>query len=66
MSPVSLKSSMVVSSVMLAAGCSPRAASTASALASSVPPMQNPSVFTLSAPVIASATSIALSTPCSR
>ena len=40
---------------MLAAGCSPRAASTASALASSVPPMQKPSVFTLSAPVISCA-----------
>ena len=55
---------MVVIRVMLAAGCSPRAASTASPLASSTPPMQNPSVFTLSAPVIARATSIALITPC--
>ena len=45
---------------MLAAGCSPRAARTASALASSVPPMQNPSVFALSALVIASAASIAV------
>ena len=44
---------------MLAAGCSPRAAS-ASALASSVPPMQKPSVFTWSALVIASATSMRL------
>ena len=34
--------------VTLAAGCSPRAARTARALASSVPPMQKPSAFTLS------------------
>ncbi len=50
---------------MLAAGCSPRAARTASALASRVPPMQKPRVLTLSALVIACATSIARSTPCS-
>jgi hypothetical protein len=66
MSPVSLKSSIDVSSVMLAALCSPRAARAARALASNVPPMQNPSVLALSASVMASAASIAASTPCSR
>jgi hypothetical protein len=50
---------------MLAAGCSSRAARTASALASSVPPMQKPSVLTWSAFVISRATSIAFNTPCS-
>ena len=65
-SPVSLKSSSVVIRVMLAAGRSPRAASTASPLASSTPPMQNPSVFTWSARVIARDTSIALITPSAR
>ena len=43
--PVSVKSSNVVSSVMLAAGFSPRAASTASAVARMVPPTQKPSVL---------------------
>src|SRR5664279_2636310 len=65
-SPVSEKSSMVVRRVMLAAGCSSRAASTARALASSVPPTQKPRVFTLSALVIVCATSSARITPCSR
>jgi hypothetical protein len=50
---------------MLAAGCSPRAAHTASALASRVPPTQKPSVFAWFASVIASAASSAVSTPCS-
>ena len=46
--PVSEKSSIVVSSVIDAAGSSPRAAATASAVDSSVPPMQKPSVLTCS------------------
>jgi hypothetical protein len=44
--PVSAKSSRVVSSDRLAAGCSPRAASTASAVAAMVPPTQKPNTFT--------------------
>jgi hypothetical protein len=64
-SPVSEKSSIAVSRVTLAAGFSPRAAATASALASSVPPMQKPSVPTLSAWAMLRETSSARSTPCS-
>ena len=43
-----------------------RAASTASAHASSVPPTQNPSVLTVRLPVTAFATPIAAITPSSR
>jgi hypothetical protein len=49
-SPVSEKSSIVVSSVMLATGSSSCAFITASAEASSVPPTQKPSVFACSTP----------------
>ena len=66
MSPGSLKSSIVASSVRLATLRSPRAASTASALASSVPPTQKPSAFTVLLPLTALATSIAASTPSAR
>ena len=61
--PVSSKSSKVVSKVRLAAGCSPRAASTASAVATMVPPTQKPKALTLSLPEIARATSIASIAP---
>ncbi len=63
--PVWLKSSSVVSRVMLAAGCSPRAASAASAVARMVPPMQKPSVFTFSLPEISCTTRSAWIGPCS-
>ncbi|MNQ73787.1 hypothetical protein D3C85_885300 [compost metagenome] len=62
-SPVSEKSSIAVSSVTLAAGFSPHAAATASALPSSVPPMQKPSVFTLSLRAMPRATASACNTP---
>ena len=58
--PVSLKSSSVVSSVIECAGCSPRAASTASAVLRMVPPTQKPKVFIVSARVILRTTSMAL------
>ena len=45
--PLSLKSSSVVSSVVLATGCAPRAASTASAVVSMVPPTQKPRALML-------------------
>ena len=51
---------------MLDAFPSPRAASTASAQASKVPPTQKPKVLTRSAPLIASAVSMAAITPSSR
>ena len=54
-----LKSSNVVSSVMLATGFSPRAASTASAVARIVPPTQKPSVLILALPLISCTTPIA-------
>ena len=57
--PVSLKSSSVVSSVMLAAGFFPRAASTLNAVARMVPPTQKPSVFTFVLPVMSCTSSIA-------
>ena len=57
--PVSLKSSSVVSSVTDCAGCRPRAASTASAVARMVPPTQKPSVLMVFAPVISCTTSMA-------
>ena len=60
--PVSLKSRKVVSSVMLTAGRSPRAASTASAVARIVPPMQKPRVLICFWPVISCTTLIARST----
>ena len=50
--PVLEKSRKEVSSVTLAAGCSPRAASTARAVARIVPPMQKPKVLILSLPLI--------------
>ena len=52
MSPGSAKSSIVVRSVALATARSPRAASTASAHASSVPPTQKPSALTVLLPAI--------------
>ena len=52
-------------SVRLATGFLRFFASTASAHASSVPPMQKPSAFTLSAPVMARASSSAAMTPIS-
>ena len=55
-----LKSRKVVSSVMLAAGCSPRAASTDRAVARMVPPTQKPSVLICLAPVISWTTRMAL------
>ena len=51
-SPASLKSSIVVSNVRLAILSSPRAASTAAAQPSIVPPTQKPRALALSAPVI--------------
>jgi hypothetical protein len=65
-SPASPKSSIAVSIVMLATLSSPSAFITPSAEASSVPPTQNPSVFTRAAPVISRATSMACITPSSR
>jgi hypothetical protein len=50
--PVSLKSRKVVSSVTDAAGFSPRAASTASAVLNMVPPTQKPSVLICLLPVM--------------
>ena len=66
MSPVSEKSIMVVSSVMLASLSSPRAASTPEAQLRMVPPTQKPSACTLSTPAISRATSIAFSGPRAR
>jgi hypothetical protein len=63
--PVSLKSSSVVSRVTELAGCSPRAASTASAVARMVPPTQKPRVLILSYPVISCTTLMAARGPCS-
>ena len=57
---------MVVSRVRLATVLSPRARSTASADDRIVPPTHQPTALTLSAPLIASATSIAFIAPCSR
>jgi len=51
-SPVSVKSISVVRKVALATESSPRAASTASALESMVPPTQKPSALIFSAPLI--------------
>ena len=61
--PVSLKSSSVVSRVIDSAGCSPRAASTASAVDKIVPPTQKPRVLIVAAPVMPCTTSIALIGP---
>ncbi|OIQ71580.1 hypothetical protein GALL_468030 [mine drainage metagenome] len=60
--PVSAKSSIDVSKVALAAGFSPRAASTAKAVPSMVPPTQKPSVLMVLAVVISCVTLIALMT----
>ncbi len=65
-SPGSAKSSIVVSSVMLATLSSSFAFITAVAQESSVPPMQKPSALTSSAPVTSRATSMARITPCCR
>src|SRR6516162_1690195 len=65
-SPDSVKSSMVVSNVKLLILRSPRAARIAAAQPSMVPPTQNPSALTLSAPVTESATSMARMMPSSR
>ena len=58
--PVSVKSSSVVSSVALATGFSPRAASTASAVPRMVPPTQKPSALIVFAPVMSCTAWIAL------
>ncbi|MNN36479.1 hypothetical protein D3C81_1503780 [compost metagenome] len=63
--PVSVKSSSAVSSVRLATGRSPRAASTANAVATMVPPTQKPSTLILSCPLMSRATSIARMAACS-
>ncbi|MNU06584.1 hypothetical protein D3C72_2518290 [compost metagenome] len=60
--PVSVKSISVVRKVALWTGSSPRAASTASALLSMVPPTQKPSALMVSAPVMSCVTPIALRT----
>ena len=58
--PVSVKSRNEVSSVALATGFSPRAASTDSAVPRMVPPTQKPSALSVFAPVISCTTLIAL------
>ena len=63
--PVSEKSRNAVRSVMLAAGRSPRASSTASAVARMVPPMQKPSVLICALPEISCTSVIALIAACS-
>jgi hypothetical protein len=60
---VSEKSSSVVSRLRLAAGCWPRAASTASAVAAMVPPTQKPNTFAFGWPLISRVTSIARIAP---
>ena len=50
--PVSVKSSSVVRKVALATGFSPRAASTASAVARMVPPTQKPRALMVLEPVM--------------
>ena len=55
-----LKSSKVVSKVMLETGFSPRAASTASAVARIVPPTQKPSALIFALPLITWTRPIAL------
>ncbi len=60
---MSEKSSSVVSSVTLAAGFSPRASITDSAVATMVPPTQKPSALIWSLPLISRTTSIALIAP---
>ena len=64
-SPVSEKSSSVVSSVSEATSSSPRAFITASAEEMMVPPTQKPSALTWSTLQISCATLKAASTPCS-
>ena len=61
--PTSEKSTKVVSKVALATGSSPRAASTAKALVSKVPPTQKPKALTCGILAICLATSIAWITP---
>ena len=63
MSPTSSKASSVVMNVTLDATSFFLRASTASPQASSVPPMQKPSVFSLSAPETSLAASSAAMTP---